>query len=85
MNKTATITGKRQITIPIKLFKAANMDKNKKVIISQEGGRLVISPATVTVERLAGSLKIPARWKGKNIDTIIEEAKEEYFARPGKK
>ena len=80
MNKTATITGKRQITIPIKLFKAANLDKNKKVIISQEKNRLIITSATGLVDSLAGSLKMPISWQGKDLETIIEESKAEYFA-----
>lgn len=36
------------------------------------------------IENLAGSLKRPPKWKGKNIDTIIEEAKKEYFAKTRK-
>ena len=80
MNKTATITGKRQITIPIKLYKAANLDKNKKVIISQEKNRLIITSATGLVENLAGSLKMPASWQGKDLETIIEESKAEYYS-----
>ncbi|HEY4694724.1 MAG TPA: AbrB/MazE/SpoVT family DNA-binding domain-containing protein [Candidatus Nanoarchaeia archaeon] len=85
MNKVATITGKRQITIPIKLFKAANLDKNKKVIISQEKNRLVITPAISLVEHLAGSLKMPTAWKGKDLEAIIEESKAEYFTAKSRK
>ncbi len=85
MNKTATITGKRQITIPIKLFKAANLDKNKKVIISQEKNRLVITSAVSLVENLAGSLKMPTSWQGKDLEEIIEESKAEYFAQKSNK
>ena len=76
----ATITGKRQITIPIKLFKAANLDKNKKVVISQEKNRLVITSAVSLVENLAGSLKMPASWQGNDLEEIIEYSKTEYFA-----
>lgn len=81
MNKTATITGKRQITIPIKLFKAANLDKNKKVVISQEKNRLIITSAVSLVENLAGSLKMPASWQGKDLEEIIEQSKTDYFAK----
>lgn len=84
MNKTATITGKRQITIPIKLFKAANLDKNKKVVISQEKNRLVITSAISLVENLAGSLKMPASWQGKDLEEIIEQSKTDYFAKNNK-
>ena len=79
MNKTATITGKRQITIHIKLFKAANFDKNKKVLVSEREGEIVITSLLAKVEKLAGSLKMPAKWKGKDIDLIIEESTLEYF------
>lgn len=85
MNKTATITGKRQITIPIKLFKAANLDKNKKVIITQEKNRLVITSAISLVDSLAGSLKMPKSWQGQDLDSIIENSKTEYFAQKNKK
>ena len=84
MNKTATITGKRQITIPIKLFKAANLDKNKKVVISQEKNRLIITSAISLVENLAGSLKMPTSWQGKDLEEIIEQSKTDYFAKNNK-
>lgn len=85
MNKTATITGKRQITIPIKLFKAAGLNKNKKVLVSEKHGEIVITPLVAKVEKLAGSLKMPQGWKGKDLDQIIEESKAEYFAQKSKK
>ena len=80
MNKTATITGKRQITIPIKLFKAAGLDKNKKVLVSEKNGEIVITPLVAKVEQLAGSLKMPKEWQGKDLNQIIEESKALYFA-----
>ena len=79
MNKTATITSKRQITIPIKLFKAAKLDKNRKVLVSEKNGEIVITPLQSKVEKLAGSLKMPQQWRGKDIDEIIEESTAEYF------
>ncbi len=85
MNKIATITGKRQITIPIKLFRAANLDKNKKVVISQEKNRLVITSATALVENLAGSLKMPSSWQGKDLEEIIEGSKAQYFSQKNNK
>ena len=79
MNKIATITGKRQITIPIKLFKAAKLDETKKVLVSERQGEIVITSPLSKVEKLAGSLKMPKRWKGKDIDTIVEDSTLEYF------
>ena len=85
MNKIATITGKRQITIPAKLFRSAGLDKNKKVLVSQKQGEIIITALASKVEKLAGSLKMPTRWRGKDLNTIIEESKIEYFAQKGKK
>ncbi|MBI2086259.1 hypothetical protein HYT74_02875 [Candidatus Daviesbacteria bacterium] len=39
----------------------------------------MLTPAEKLIEELAGSVPMPKKWKGKDIDTIIEEAKEEYF------
>ena len=55
--------------------------EKQKVLISEEKGKLSITPIVTLIEKLAGSLKVPARWKGKNLDTIIEKSKAEYFAK----
>lgn len=81
MTKTATITSKRQITIPAALFSKVGLAERQKVLISEEEGKLVITPIVGLIEKLAGSLEVPNRWKGKDIDTIIEESKAEYFAK----
>jgi AbrB family looped-hinge helix DNA binding protein len=85
MTKTATITSKRQITIPAALFKEVGLAERQKVLISEEEGKLVITPIVNLIERLSGSLQVPSRWKGKDIDTIIEESKAEYFSKEKRK
>ena len=85
MTKTATITSKRQITIPAALFSKVGLAERQKVLISEEEGKLVITPIVNLIEKLAGSLEIPNRWKGKDIDTIIEESKAEYFSKEKRK
>lgn len=79
MTQSATITSKKQLTLPTKLFEKAGLRIGQKVLISEEGGRLIITPSERLVEELAGSVPVPKRWKGKDINTIIEEAKNEYF------
>ena len=81
MTKTATITSKRQLTIPASLFKEVGLAERQKVLISEEEGKLVITPIVNLIDKLAGSLQVPPRWKGKDIDTIIEESKAEYFSK----
>ncbi len=75
----ATITSKRQLTLPAELFRKAGFKIGQKVNISEEDGRLMLTPMERLVEELAGSLPMPRKWRNKNIDKIIEEAKNEYF------
>lgn len=79
MNQMATITSKKQLTLPSKVFKKAGLRIGQKVLVAEENGRLTITPAEKLVEELAGSVPVPAKWRGKNIDQIIEESKNDYF------
>ena len=79
MTQLATITSKKQLTLPSKVFKKAGLRIGQKVIVSEENGHLLITPAERLVEDLAGSVSIPARLKGGDIDKIIEFSKGKYF------
>ncbi|OGY25123.1 MAG: hypothetical protein A2Z11_01330 [Candidatus Woykebacteria bacterium RBG_16_43_9] len=79
MTKSSTITSKRQITIPAKLFKKIGFSEREKVLVVEREGELVITPMLKKVEKLAGSLRVPEKWRGKDIEEIIEESKLEYF------
>lgn len=79
MNYLATITSKRQLTIPSKVFKKAGLSKGDRVLVEEEGGELRIKKALDLVEELAGSLKLPKKYRGMTDEEIIKQAKEEYF------
>lgn len=79
MTQMATITSKKQLTLPAELFRKAGLRVGQKVIVSEENGRLVLTPAEKLVEELAGFLSMPKKWKGKSLNRIIEESTEEYF------
>ena len=79
MTQLATITSKKQLTLPSKVFKKAGLRIGQKVIVSEENGHLLITPAEKLVEDLAGSVNVPARLKGKDVDEVIEQAKRKYF------
>lgn len=81
MNQMATITSKKQLTIPAGIFRQAGLEIGQRVIVSQENGRLILTPAERLVEELAGSVPMPKKWRGKDIDKIIEKAKNEYFSK----
>lgn len=77
--KIATITSKKQLTPPALLFEKAGLRVGQKVVVSEKNGSLTITPARKLVEELAGSLKMPKKWRGKSLDEIIEQSKQEYF------
>lgn len=79
MNQIATVTSKKQLTLPVALFKKAGFKIGQKVIVSEEDGRLLITPAEKLIEELAGSVMVPNKWKGKNTRQIVNETKNEYF------
>lgn len=79
MNQMATITSKKQLTIPAALFRKAGLEIGQRVIVTEENGSLKITSAERLVEELAGSLKMPKRWQGKDLDQIIDEARDEYY------
>ena len=81
MTQIATITSKKQLTLPAELFRQVGFRVGEKVIVSEENGSLKITSAERLVEELAGSVPMPKKWRGKDIDEIIEEARNEYFSK----
>lgn len=79
MSQYGTITSKNQITLPVKISQKLNLKPGEKILFSEENGRIIMTPAVKLVEELAGSVPMPEKWKGKDMDEIIELAKEEYF------
>jgi len=79
MTQMATITSKKQLTIPVAIFKKAGLRIGQKVLVSEENGSLKITSAERLVEELAGSLPMPKEWEGRDLDEMIEEAKAQHF------
>ena len=79
MSQMATITSKKQLTLPAALFREAGFRVGQKVIVSEENGRLLLTPAELLVEELAGSVPVPKKWKGKSLKWIKDQAIKEYF------
>lgn len=79
MYKIATITSKKQITLPARLFKKAGFTNGQKVLVSEEDGKLIITSVIRLVEDLAGSVLIPQEWKNKTLEQITQESKTNYL------
>ncbi|EKD87522.1 MAG: hypothetical protein ACD_36C00039G0001 [uncultured bacterium] len=79
MQQIATITTKRQLTIPASMFEKIGLQSTRKVSVRAVGNQLIIEPATSLVESLAGSVQVPKKYRGKSADAMIKMAKREYF------
>lgn len=74
MTYTATLTGKQQLTVPIELFRQLDWEIGQKVVISENSGSLSITAAKDLVNRLAGSIPLPKRFKGLSAEKIIDKS-----------
>jgi len=79
MKQLATITSKRQLTIPVSIFQELGLKEGERVVVSKEKGKMTIQPIKKLVEELAGSVAVPKKFRGLSIEKIIELAKQEYF------
>lgn len=79
MAELATITSKRQLTIPANTFRQAGLEVGQKVIVELDNGSLKIEPAVKLVEELAGSVMLPKQYRNLPVDKIISKAKKDYF------
>lgn len=83
MTYIATITSRGQVTIPSDVFRKTLLRKGEKVILSVDGEQIRMQSAAELIKELAGSVKVPARLRGRDVDEIIEEAKRNHFQKKG--
>lgn len=82
MNYTATITSKRQFTIPSDLFKMVNYQPQQKLLIQvvdADLGYISIKPMRQLVEDLAGSVPMAKEYKNLSLEKMIEKARKDYY------
>jgi len=79
MQKMATITSKRQLTIPVVIFQELGLEEGERVVVSEDNGKIVIQSGRDLVEELAGSVVAPKRFRGLTIEKMVELAKQEYL------
>ncbi len=84
MSYIATITSKRQLTIPSELFKNIKLTRGDKVLMEEREGNIILRPASSLVEKLAGSVAVPEHLKGIDIDEAIRIAKKNHFGKRAK-
>jgi len=79
MPQLVTITSKRQLTIPVNLFNQLNLKTGHQLVAYREERSIRLEPAADLVDRLAGSVKLPAKFKKQPLEAIISHAKRAHF------
>lgn len=79
MYQTATVTGKRQLTIPADFYRKLGLSTGEKVIVTLEDKALKIESASDLVEQLAGSLPVPLGVDMRDVDAVVVKAKRDYL------
>jgi len=80
MLETVRISSKRQITIPARVFHWLGLGQGDQLVVEVKDQTMVLQKAQNLLDELAGSVKLPKRFKNKPIDLIIKSAKDDYFS-----
>jgi|688.fasta_scaffold114848_2 hypothetical protein len=77
---TYTITQKNQVTIDPKIIQFMGLKPGNKIsyVIEKDGTVKLVNPKQL-IKSNRGSVKLPERFKNKDLNQVIEEAKKEYF------
>jgi AbrB family looped-hinge helix DNA binding protein len=81
MLQTVSISSKRQVTIPASIYNKLNLKKGQRLIVSAQKNKIIMEPAQLLIENLAGSITLPRKFRGKSIQQIVQEAKKDYFSK----
>ncbi|MBL7036322.1 AbrB/MazE/SpoVT family DNA-binding domain-containing protein [Candidatus Microgenomates bacterium] len=82
MTYLATITSKRQFTIPVEVFKLAKLKANQKVLVSLEDSKLgafKVQSMRQLVEDMAGSVPVAKEYKGLSLNHMVEKSRNDYY------
>lgn len=82
MNYIATITSKRQFTIPSDLYRMVNYKPQQKLliqIIDADEGFISVKPMSQLVEDLAGSVPVTKAYKNLSLGKMVDKARKDYY------
>lgn len=80
MQQLVKLSSKRQITIPAELFRRLNLKQNDTLLLELNDDVLEMRKAQSVLDGLEGSIKMPETYRGKDMEFIIRDAKQKYFA-----
>lgn len=76
-----TVTSKGQVTFPKAFLRRLGVQKGDKLMARIEGKRLVLETAGKGVLDLVGKMPKLRLPRGKSVDQLIDEARDEYFSK----
>jgi bifunctional DNA-binding transcriptional regulator/antitoxin component of YhaV-PrlF toxin-antitoxin module len=76
---TYTITKKHQVTIPPVVMQALGVKAGSKVSYVIEDGQVKLIDPLKAINEVRGSVQLPERFQGQDIQGVIKQAKDEYF------
>jgi len=79
MQSIVRISSKRQITIPAKIFDQLNLQEGDRLLFNLQEDKIIVQKSQQALDELAGSVKLPEKYKSKSLDFIITDAKSDYF------
>lgn len=81
MLQTVRISSKRQVTIPVKLFDKMKLKEGDRLIFELENNTIRVNKAQHLIDELAGSVKLPEKYRRVPVDTLIKKARKKRFNR----
>lgn len=81
MTYIATITSKRQVTLPAGLFAKLDLTTGTKVLVTEDKGKIILSPTESAVRELAGIIKASRGISDSRLEKMIEDSKQSRLAR----
>lgn len=82
---TATITSKRQITLPVVMFEDLKLSPGQKLTIFRKENGWVMRTAIDSLHSAMGIVKRPKKYLNMDVDEMIKLGKEKYWAEKSKK
>ena len=82
MDYVATITSKRQFTIPSDLYRMVNYKPQQRLliqIVNADEGLISVKPMSQLVEDLAGSVPVAKEYKNLSLEKMVEKARKDYY------
>lgn len=77
---SATVTSKRQITIPAKLFRELGLKVGDVLNITKtDDDKLQLQNQIDLINNLAGSVQVPEKYKGLSIEELKQKTIQDYF------